>query len=134
MSVSLYLESVGGTALKEASTGLSGMLSKDAFLKILVAQMSHPDPFAPQDPGAFVTEMAQIALLEQLMNLSARMEAVYRLEALNQAAGLIGREVTVTDGGENVAGIVEKVVLGKEKVMLMINGASYDAASLVEVK
>ncbi|MEW6771515.1 MAG: flagellar hook capping FlgD N-terminal domain-containing protein [Bacillota bacterium] len=134
MPVSLYLEPVGATTPKEASTGLSGMLSKDAFLKILVAQMSHPDPFAPQDPGAFVTEMAQIALLEQLMNLSARMEAVYRLEALNQAAGLIGREVMVADSGESVTGIVEKVVLGKEKVMLVINGASYDAASLVEVK
>ena len=128
------LQPVNNAVPKEATTSLPGMLSKDAFLKILVAQMSHPDPFAPQDPGAFVTEMAQIALLEQLMNLSARMEAVYKLEALNQAAGLIGREVTVTDGNRAVTGTVEKVVLGKERVMLVIDGASYDAGSLVEVK
>ncbi|MEW6172069.1 MAG: flagellar hook capping FlgD N-terminal domain-containing protein [Bacillota bacterium] len=125
---------VNNTVPKQSESGFAGMLSKDAFLTILVAQMSHPDPFAPQDPGAFINEMSQMAMLEQLLNLSNRMEAVYRLEALNQAASLIGHEVVVADGAETVTGNVAKVVLGKETVTLVIDGKSYDAGSLLEVR
>lgn len=128
------LSPVNNGTRAETRTSASGMLGKDAFLKILVAQMSHPDPFAPQDPGAFISEMSQMALLEQMMNLSSKMEAVYRLEALSQAAALIGREVVVADGNETITGEVAKVVLNEGKVTLVINGKPYDSSNLVEVR
>jgi flagellar basal-body rod modification protein FlgD len=128
------LEAINGSLQKEAGRAAPGGLSKDTFLKILVAQLSHPDPFAPQDPGAFVTEMSQIALLEQLLNLSTRMESLYRLEALTQAAAVIGREVVVTAGNEKVSGTVEKVVVNGDKVLLVVGGNQYDVANLVEVR
>uniref|UniRef100_A0A7C1JJI6 Flagellar hook capping protein n=1 Tax=Ammonifex degensii TaxID=42838 RepID=A0A7C1JJI6_9THEO len=125
---------INGSSPKQSVSAAPGAMAKDTFLKILVAQLSHPDPFAPQDPGAFVTEMAQIALLEQLLNLSARMESLYRVEALSQAAGVIGREVVVANGSEVVTGTVEKVVVDREKVCLVIGGNRYDVANLVEVR
>jgi flagellar basal-body rod modification protein FlgD len=128
------LSPVTNVTRTEAETGASGMLSKDAFLKILVAQMSHPDPFAPQDPGAFISEMSQMAVVEQMISLSNKMEAVYRLAALSQAASLIGRQVVVADGEETVAGEVAKVVLNDGKVTIVINGKPYDSGNLVEVR
>ncbi|MEW6181659.1 MAG: flagellar hook capping FlgD N-terminal domain-containing protein [Bacillota bacterium] len=125
---------VNNTVPKQSESGFAGLLSKDAFLQILVAQLSHPDPFAPQDPSAFINEMSQMSMLEQLLNLSNRMEAVYRLEALNQAASLIGHEVVVADGGETVTGNVAKVVLGQETVTLVIDGKPYDVGMLLEVR
>lgn len=121
------------TASKETGSG-SGIFSKDMFLKILVAQMSHPDPFAPQDPGAFVTEMSQIAMMEQIMNLCTRMEEMYRIESLSQASGLIGREVVISNGNQVVTGSVEKVTFNGESVSLIINGNPYDISNLVEVR
>jgi len=132
--VPVGLEAINGSLQKEAGRAAPGGLSKDTFLKILVAQLSHPDPFAPQDPGTFVTEMSQIALLEQLLNLSARMESLYRLEALTQAAAVIGREVVVESSGERVSGTVEKVVVNGDKVLLVVGGNQYDVANLVEVR
>jgi len=131
--VEIGLQSLGNAAPKETGAD-QGIFSKDTFLKILVAQMSHPDPFAPQDPGAFITEMAQIAMLEQMMNLCTRMEEMYRIESLSQAAGLIGREVVLSDGNQMVTGQVEKVVLSGESVALVINGMPYDLGGLVEVR
>ncbi|MEW6447610.1 MAG: flagellar hook capping FlgD N-terminal domain-containing protein [Bacillota bacterium] len=121
------------TAAKEAGSG-PGIFSKDMFLKILVAQMSHPDPFAPQDPGAFVTEMSQIAMMEQIMNLCTRMEEMYRIESLSRATELIGREVVVSDGNRVVTGQVEKVVFNGGSAAVVINGSPYDVGNLVEVR
>lgn len=129
----INFQPLGNAAPKETASGM-GIFSKDTFLKILVAQMSHPNPFAPQDPGAFVTEMSQIAMLEQVMNLCTRMEEMYRVESLSQAAGLIGREVVLSDGNQVVTGQVEKVVISGEDVALVVNGNSYDVGSLVEVR
>jgi flagellar basal-body rod modification protein FlgD len=125
---------VNSAAPKTADASVTGMLGKDGFLKILLAQMSHPDPLAPNDPGAFVTEIAQMALLEQMINLSSKMEAVYRLEALNQATALIGHEVLVTDGHEILAGIVEKILLSQGNISLMVDGKQFDSSNLLEVR
>ncbi|MGQ9513295.1 flagellar hook capping FlgD N-terminal domain-containing protein [Thermodesulfitimonas sp.] len=132
--MSVGLEAINSSLRKETVPATPGGLGKDTFLKILIAQLSHPDPFAPQDPGTFVAEMSQIALLEQLMNLSTRMESLYRVEALAQAAGVIGHEVVVATGGERVSGTVEKVVVSGDKVLLVIGGNQYDVANLVEVR
>jgi flagellar basal-body rod modification protein FlgD len=125
---------VNNATPKVAEATVTGMLGKDGFLKILLAQMSHPDPLAPNDPGAFVTEIAQVALLEQMINLSNKMEAVYRLEALNQATALIGHEVLVTDGLEILTGKVEKILLSQGKVTLVVDGKQFDSSDLVEVR
>lgn len=52
--------------------GDTGM-GKDAFLKLLVAQMTNMDPTQDQDSTAYVTQMAQFASIEQMNNLNDTM-------------------------------------------------------------
>jgi flagellar basal-body rod modification protein FlgD len=52
--------------------GDTGM-GKDAFLKLLVAQMTNMDPTQDQDSTAYVTQMAQFASIEQTNNLNDTM-------------------------------------------------------------
>nr|WP_321023584.1 flagellar hook capping FlgD N-terminal domain-containing protein [Clostridium neonatale] len=52
--------------------GDTGM-GKDAFLKLLVAQMTNMDPTQDQDSTAYVTQMAQFASIEQMNNLNTTM-------------------------------------------------------------
>lgn len=76
--------------------------NKDLFLKMLVAQMQNQDPFNPQDPTQYVTQLSQFTMLEQSMVLNNNMEYLIGMtngllvnSAMSGASNLIGKEVEV---------------------------------------
>ena len=78
-----------------------GTLDKEAFLKLLVAQLSHQDPLSPMEGTEFVTQLAQFSSVEQLMNIGAQLDtqsgdSASLLQAMDRTAalGMIGRSVT----------------------------------------
>src|SRR3954466_12649965 len=80
------------------STGLD----RDAFLKLLVAQMSHQDPLAPTQGTEYVAQLSQLARVEQsgaqstkLDTLSAQMGGLSN----NAATDLVGKTVNVRGHG-----------------------------------
>jgi flagellar basal-body rod modification protein FlgD len=46
-------------------------MGQDTFLKLLVEQLKHQDPLAPQDSAQFVAQLAQFNSLEQLTSIKA---------------------------------------------------------------
>lgn len=44
-------------------------LDQGAFLQLLVAQLKNQDPVEPQDPSAFVAQLAQFNQLDQLIGI-----------------------------------------------------------------
>ncbi len=44
-------------------------LGKDAFLQLLVTQMTHQDPTQPKADGEFIAQLAQFSSLEQLTEI-----------------------------------------------------------------
>lgn len=77
-------------------------LDKDAFLKLLVAQLSHQDPTQPTEGTEYVTQLAQFSLVEQSMNQSSKLDIVStQLTGMsaNEAASLVGKNVTVRGSG-----------------------------------
>lgn len=48
------------------STTPNNALGADTFMKLLVEQLKHQDPLAPQDSAQFVAQLAQFNSLEQL--------------------------------------------------------------------
>jgi flagellar basal-body rod modification protein FlgD len=84
-------------ALASATAG-NQALGKDAFLKLLIAQVSHQDPLKPMDDTAFVAQLAQFSSLEQSMGINSRLDALSAQErgmANTQVASLVGKSVTV---------------------------------------
>ena len=86
--------------------------NKDLFLKMLVSQMSNQDPFNPQDPTQYVTQLAQFNSLEQMMNLNDGMENLMGMtngllvnSAMGMASSLIGKQVEVYAHIENPDGV-----------------------------
>lgn len=90
------------TALSTASADQSKtMVNEQDFLKLLVAQLSHQDPTAASDPNQFVQQLSQLSQVEQMVNQSSQLEMISNQMtglASNEAAALIGKQVTVTGG------------------------------------
>ena len=51
-------------------------LGRDAFLQLLVTQMSHQNPLQPQEDGAFIAQLAQFSSLEQLTNIESTLKGM----------------------------------------------------------
>ncbi len=47
---------------------------RDMFMTLLVAQLKHQDPLAPQDGAQFVAQLAQFNSLDQLIGIRSSLE------------------------------------------------------------
>jgi len=73
-------------------------LGREAFLKLLVAQLKNQDPLKPQDNSAFVAELAQFSSLEQTMGINDRLDLLSaQSQGLqnSQVTSLVGKLATV---------------------------------------
>lgn len=118
-----------------ASTKPNGVLDKDSFLKLLVAQLKYQDPMAPSDPAAMLQQSSQMAMVERLQELQESTVALLTSEKASGAAALIGRTVTWTDPatGAESSGAVRSVRLGTAGPSLVIGDTevAYDSVTSV---
>ena len=71
-------------------------LGKDAFLKLLVAQMQNQDPLNPQSNEEFIAQLSQFTQVEQLLNLNDNFDALYMaMNSVNNTSmtQLLGKSV-----------------------------------------
>ena len=109
----------GGTETTSEELGLG----RDAFMKILVAQMRHQDPLDPMDDREFVAQMAQFSSLEQMQNMNKSLNQFLESNFLYQASSLIGSEVEIRAGSdEEVKGIVTEVQFTEEGPVVVLDG------------
>lgn len=80
--------------------GPGGVLGKDEFLKLLVAQMRHQDPLSPMKGEELAVQLAQFSTVEQLIKLNETMAGQVGMdaaivEAINGSSALnaIGKTV-----------------------------------------
>lgn len=90
-----------GTAIVSSNTELG----QNAFLNILVAELSNMDPTKDQDSTAYVTQMAEFASIEQLNNLNTTMKNFSYQQMVGQVAILNDKD---TDGN-NKFGLITQV-------------------------
>lgn len=71
-------------------------LGKDAFLRILITQLSNQDPLDPLKDKDFIAQMAQFSTLEQMTNMNKSIE---EMVSMNKAAAVsyIGRLIEYED-------------------------------------
>ena len=78
-------------------TADNSRLDKEAFMKLLVAELRHQDPLDPMEAREMVTQLSELTSVEKLSTIEQRLAA---LEigtagmANTEAAGLLGRTVT----------------------------------------
>lgn len=67
---------------------------KDAFLKLLVAQLKYQNPMEPMDSSQFMAQTAQFTTVEKLTELTDKLSEGLVNDRLSTATGMIGRDVT----------------------------------------
>ncbi|MBZ0312918.1 MULTISPECIES: flagellar hook assembly protein FlgD [Clostridium] len=90
-----------GTAIVSSNTELG----QNAFMNILVAELSNMDPTQDQDSTAYVTQMAEFASIEQLNNLNTTMRNFSYQQMVGQVAILNDRDAE----GNNKFGLITQV-------------------------
>lgn len=81
-------------------------LGRDAFMKLLVSQLSNQDPLSPLQDHEFVSQLATFSSLEQLEGINEGIQVTVLMnQAVNNslATNLIGKEVLVSGGALELA-------------------------------
>jgi flagellar basal-body rod modification protein FlgD len=101
---------------------------KDAFMKLLVEQMRHQSPTDPADGQAWINQMTQFSMLEQMQQQSAA-------QVKANAASYLGTTVSWQDAkGQTGQGVVEKVdFTGKEPTLTVAGHAGVKVGEVSDV-
>jgi flagellar basal-body rod modification protein FlgD len=87
--------------LNAASQAVTTELGKDAFLKLLIAELSNQDPLDPMSDREFIAQMAQFSTLEQMTNMTKALEGLSSMEpysAVSYVGKLVSFDYTADDG------------------------------------
>ena len=107
-------------------------VNTDAFLTLLVAQLSHQDPLSPQDDTQFVTQLAQMTTLEAMQQIGSSMSSI-------QAYSFVGKyayaEVTNPETGDTMCyhGIVDSIIKDSGNYYAIIGGNAVEADNIVQI-
>ena len=101
---------------KAVTTATNDTLGKDAFLKLLIAELSNQDPLNPMEDREFVSQMATFSSLEQMQNMNKTLEGMAEANKFS-AVQYIGKAVAFTKGegeeAQQVAAVVNNIWFDK---------------------
>jgi len=122
-------------ATTQATQATNGMLGKNDFLKLFVAQLQHQDPMNPMQDADFMGQMASFSTLEQVSNMALENSRMSQNLASSNAIGLIGRNVTWVDENDvSHTGRVESVKTTDGVPSLTVGGVDgVDPSSITQV-
>lgn len=120
-----------------ASTGTANAnanidrMTKDTFLQMLAAQIRYQDPMAPMDNSTLVSQMAQLATMEALQNLSEQVTRFEQYQKVMLSATLIGKQVSVRGAdGKSIQGAVDGISFANGQVWVKLGDSSYPVESV----
>ena len=94
-SVGNVINTTTNTPNTSAVTTATNDLGKDAFLKLLIAELSNQDPLNPMEDREFIAQMAQFSSLEQMQNMNKTLESMAEANKFS-AVSYIGKAVSFT--------------------------------------
>jgi flagellar basal-body rod modification protein FlgD len=101
-------------------------MDKNAFLKILSAELSNQNPDDAKDSTQYISQLAQFSSLEQMSNLNSTM-------TFSGASSIIGKTVLLTDtdtSGNQYYGVVKGASLNGGTVNLSVQVDPNDSSSI----
>jgi flagellar basal-body rod modification protein FlgD len=105
------VSTLSSSQLAEASRAVTSELDKDAFLRLLIAELSNQDPLNPMDDREFIAQMAQFSSLEQMTNMTKALEGLSSMEQYS-AVSYVGKIIAFNyeDADGTVTPVVAQVL------------------------
>jgi flagellar basal-body rod modification protein FlgD len=103
-------------------------MGRDAFLKLLVAQLKYQDPLEPTENVEFISQLTEFSSLEQTMitnDMLAELTMATSAQLSSQALNLVGKDVLIASDRVSFD--------GESAVEIGIDGASGAVAGVVEI-
>jgi flagellar basal-body rod modification protein FlgD len=111
-----------GSATAGGATTKSTGLDKDAFMKLLVAQLRYQNPMNPADGQQYMAQAAQFAAVEKLSDIATAQSEAVAYQQILLSSSLVGRHVKATEGDATVEGLVTGVKFDKGNNPLLVVG------------
>jgi flagellar basal-body rod modification protein FlgD len=131
------ITSVIGAPTIEPTVAPKDTLGKDAFLKLLVAQLRYQDPSNPTDSSQFMSQTAQFTQVEKLDQIAKANTDMLAAQNLFASSALVGRTVTYTGAdGVDVSGVVTAAVFGVTGPVLRVGseGTEVPVSAVKEIR
>ena len=106
------------TSSPRAVENPGAILDRDAFLKLLVAQLRNQDPSAPVDASQMVAQSAQLTMVDRLNDIADTLTSSAAGDRLAVAGSMIGREITFGASGRDSTAIVDSVRVDGDTLVL----------------
>ncbi len=116
----------GGTTSSHSATGTAGLLDPNTFLTLLVDELKYQNPLNPTSASDFMSQIASLSQVEQLQSVSSASQ-------MGEAAGLIGKTITASDGGGTLSGVVTGVTNGTNGPLLDVGGSTVALGSVQQI-
>ena len=117
---------------QEESSG--SYMQMEDFLQLLTSQISNQDPLEPMKDTEFISQMANIASLEQMQQFTKGFESFASSQKDMVAQAYLGRIVTINDQGNDVEGLVDSVEKSADGLInIQVGGNSYDPMDITRV-
>ena len=116
------------------SAASATMLDRDAFLKLLVAQLKYQDPSKPVDPSEMISQSAQLSVVDQLDAIKQQLTTTGSSDRLGLASSLIGKQIAFPDStGATVTAVVSSISFSGTSTIVSAGGWQVPADAILAV-
>jgi len=119
----------------QEAAGNNNQLKMEDFLQLLTSQITNQDPLEPMKDTEFISQMANIASLEQMQQFTQGFSKFADSHGEMLAQSYLGNRVSLFADNREVSGIVEAVnKLDDGSVKLVVDGETYDPSAVRRVE
>jgi flagellar basal-body rod modification protein FlgD len=134
ISQSSLLGSAPSLSAKQTAENNS-QLQMDDFLQLLTSQITNQDPLEPMKDTEFISQMANIASLEQMQQFTQGFSKFADSHGEMLAQSYLGNHVIINNGIKEISGKVDAVEkLEDGSIRLEVGGESYDPKDVSRVQ
>mgnify|MGYP000918971622 FL=1 len=118
----------------DASGTSNTAMQMDDFLQLLTSQISNQDPLEPMKDTEFISQMANIASLEQMQQFTEGFEMFASSQKDMVAQAYLGKMVNISEDGLEVSGLVDSVEKDSDgEVFVTVDDKNYLPANITKV-
>ena len=122
------------STLSDASNSSNTAMQMEDFLQLLTSQISNQDPLEPMKDTEFISQMANIASLEQMQQFTKGFETFADSHKDMVAQAYLGKMVNISEDGTDIAGLVDSVAKNNDgEVFVTVGEKNYRPANIIKV-